>query len=91
MPLTLRQERQFEHDCAICVYLGTVVAGKRLADLYVHPHQGVFCMPTVIARYSNEGSDYTSGMCFSYGSNADLTVARIAAEERGIDCYEGQR
>jgi hypothetical protein len=74
-------EPQFEHDCPKCIYLGTTLAGGHFADLYVHPGPAA---GTVVARFSNEGSDYTSGLCFSYGANAALTVARLLAEQRGM-------
>lgn len=73
-------EPRFAHDCESCVFLGGCVAGGRLADLYVHPG-GV--MPTVIARYSSEGSDYASGLTFSFGLIAELTLARLLAEQGG--------
>lgn len=54
----------FLHDCDNCVYLGhwheePVTDDSRIADLYWCAQSG---FPTVIARFSDEGSDYTSGM-----------------------------
>ena len=40
-------------------------------------------MPTVIARYSDEGSDYASGMYFA-SSDRDLREARTRAEARNL-------
>lgn len=75
----------FQHDCGHCHYLGTYrdEAG-RMSDLWVHL---TGALPTVIARYSSEGPDYTSGMSFSYGLNAALTEARRRAEQRGLREY----
>ena len=56
-----------------CTFLGTVDN----QDLNFS-HQGGFG-PTVIARYSSDGPDYCSGLCFSKEG-----VLRIAAE-RAID------
>ena len=47
---------RFKHDCDQCVCLGR----HGDADLYYCPKG-----PTVIARYSDEGSDYVSGMASS--------------------------
>jgi len=40
-------------------------------------------MPTVIARYSDEGSDYKSGMLAAEYDSA-LAAAKIAAKSRGL-------
>lgn len=77
VPATM--EKRFEHDCAECVYLGTVLAGGRMADLYFHANP-----PTVIARRSSDGWDYISGMICSYGREAELTLARLLAEQAGL-------
>ena len=78
----------FQHDCNTCVFLGRYDDDGRMADLYAH-----ICgsMPTVIARYSSEGSDYASGSCFSYGQIESLTEARRRAQAKGVwqyDVYE---
>jgi len=47
---------RYQHDCDACVFLGE----HKKYDLY-------FCggdWPTVIARYSSDGPDYTSGIAF---------------------------
>lgn len=71
----------YKHDCKRCTFLGTheEIAGYLHADLY-------FCnqlhkLPTVIARYSDEGSDYTSGL----GSRIpSLMHAEKLAKEKGL-------
>jgi hypothetical protein len=45
----------FQHDCEACKFLGR----HKGEDLYFC-HQGG--LPTVIARWSNSGPDYISGM-----------------------------
>lgn len=51
------------HNCDFCMYLGTkpskFVAGK-VIDLYVHERREDEDQGTFIARYSDEGPDYTS-------------------------------
>ena len=44
-----------EHDCSQCTFLGYY----NEYDLYFCPQHGV---PTVIARFSSHGPDYTSGL-----------------------------
>lgn len=69
----------FTHDCERCTFLGRHL-GEQVADLYVHTDGP---MPTVIARYSDEGSDYNSGLAF-VGKIDDLTEAHRRAVERGL-------
>lgn len=72
----------YEHDCCRCVYLGQYkLTASEQADLYVC---ATSLRPTVIARYSSSGPDYTSGIEASYGCNPDLTEARRRAEARGL-------
>ena len=47
---------RYQHTCSECRYLGEY----NEYDLYYCPQSGVF--PTVLARYGNKGSEYTSGM-----------------------------
>jgi hypothetical protein len=60
--------KTFTHDCNKCTFLGNFTD-------YSHLNEGAFdlyyCMqfgtiPTVIARYGNEGSEYLSGLGFSH-------------------------
>ena len=52
---------QFKHDCNDCKFLGQYTTpGWVKCDLYFCPQGGR--IPTVIARYSDEGSDYNSGL-----------------------------
>lgn len=54
---------QFKHDCNDCKFLGRYTTPSGVAcDLYFCPQGGR--IPTVIARYSDEGSDYNSGLGF---------------------------
>ena len=50
-------------------------------DLYHSEQMG---LPTVIARYGNEGYEYTSGMCMAHGQDLDLTEARRLAILSGL-------
>lgn len=47
------------HDCDHCVPLGPYFAFDKVHDLYWCEQGG---RPTVIARYSGDGPDYTSGV-----------------------------
>jgi hypothetical protein len=77
----MRNNPQYKHDCNRCVFLGRFKA----VDLYFCNQGG--SIPTVIARYSSEGPDYTSGIWEST-SNPDLTEGRARATARGLlgDC-----
>ena len=65
---------RYEHDCEGCIFLGRHAA----ADLYYCPHE-----PTVIARRSSEGGDYSSGLSF-VGRHPALTEAYNRASARGL-------
>jgi len=74
-------KRQFSHDCDACVYLGS----DEKNDFY-------FCkkaIPTVIARFGNNGEDYTSGLtaatlCWERGLDVPLVSALRLAKEKGL-------
>lgn len=66
---------RFQHDCEQCIPLGQT----ERADLYFCPNE-----PTLIARHSDEGSDYASGIAFA-NFNPDLVEAkRLALEKLGM-------
>jgi len=69
-----------QHDCApecgCCTFLGTVDN----QDLYFSG-QGNFGS-TLIARYSSDGPDYMSGLCFS--KDGILRIAAERAIEKGL-------
>lgn len=68
---------KFEHDDPEwCVFLGHADGH----DLYVHP---VGICPTYVARYGDDGPDYTSGAVF-VGTNPHITLAHELATARGI-------
>ena len=50
-----KPEPQFRHDCSACTYLGEFEG----ADLYHCPQHG---MPTLVARRSADGPDYSATM-----------------------------
>ncbi len=68
----------FKHDCENCTYLGTF-EGR---DLYACARNNI--VDTVIARYGNQGSEYASGLAFSWGQIECLTEARERAEKLGM-------
>jgi hypothetical protein len=74
---------EYVHDCTDCTYLGRYLSfdpgSTKIADLYVHTHGE----STVIARFSDEGSDYTSGLCF-VGRVKALTEAHRRAVAKGL-------
>lgn len=51
------EKPKFKHDCESCVFLGRFEG----ADLYYCAGQRT---ETIVARFSSEGADYTSGLCF---------------------------
>lgn len=68
----------YKHHCANCTYLGDWEYKGQRHDLYHCPQLGI---PTVIARYGDEGPAYTSGMSSPYPA---LVEARRRAIERGL-------
>lgn len=67
---------RYQHDCNHCVPLGQYQEN----DLYYCDQHG---MPTVIARYGNDGPDYTSGMGFA-DIDPRLGIARLMAKAMGL-------
>ena len=66
---------KFEHDCDHCIFLGHVCDH----DLYYHAgtrtSKNTYPGETVIARWGNSGSEYSSGREFAKGIHAHLTIA----------------
>lgn len=62
---------RFQHDCDNCIYLGQ----HEEYDLYYCTQGGDW--PTVIARYGDEGSEYTSGLKIEI--DAVLNIAKTRA------------
>jgi hypothetical protein len=70
---------RYAHDCDRCTFLGRY--GE--ADLYVC-RQGILeTWPTVVARFSDEGDDYASGL-IGADYEPNLREARRRATERGL-------
>lgn len=67
---------RYTHDCDKCVSLGQ----DGNADLYFCEQMG---MPTVIARFSNEGGDYISGLAFAE-HDRHIREAKLRAIEKGL-------
>jgi hypothetical protein len=76
MPKT-NEKPQFTHDCDICTFLGTFNG----ADLYHHAESS----PTIIARFSSDGPDYTSGVILA-DVNPFLGEAKRRALARYLKC-----
>jgi hypothetical protein len=71
----------FQHDCNSCHFLGRYVcAEKKEADLYFCLQNG---LPTVIARFSNDGPDYISGF-YSIEYEPALKEAYMRAVKAGF-------
>jgi hypothetical protein len=68
---------KFSHDCDKCTYLGDY----NEMDLYHCDQGGVYA--TVIARFGNEGPDYSSGLPVAH-LIPELAEARRRAEEQGL-------
>jgi hypothetical protein len=83
---------QFQHDCTECIFLGSWT-GKAYADcteilnfdLYYHPDKRV--LESVIARMSDDGGDYYSGLTFA-DTCLPLKEAKERAEARGLLAYQ---
>src|SRR3990167_2809320 len=81
---------KYQHDCDECVFLGTF-QNEQDTDLYwCGEKKGI--LPTVIARFSDEGSDYASGMCFgrihANEPSSSIGEAYRRAIARGLDVGE---
>jgi len=70
---------RYAHDCHICTFLGV----HENYDLYYCPQGGE--RPTIIARFGDDGPEYTSGMTFALnGSSEPLVIALRLAVEMGL-------
>lgn len=63
-----------QHDSKCCKFVGRYEETD--ADLYFCNQNGV--IPTLIARHSDEGSDYTSGWRLKYSSPELAEAYRLA-------------
>lgn len=70
---------RYDHDCESCVFLGPY----QQFDLYYCGDLGR--LSTVIARWSSDGPDYASGMCFAVARTIEeLAVALDRAVQMGL-------
>lgn len=78
---------RYHHDCSHCVLLGSIYIEGEYFDLYFCS-QGSLKLPTVLARYGDEESNYFSGLSFSGLSFSEfhpaLAEAKNLAEQRGL-------
>jgi hypothetical protein len=65
---------RYEHDCTHCVFVGRY----KEYDLYVHPSEKY---NTVVARYSSEGGEYSSGI---NSRQPELVEAQRRGYARGL-------
>ena len=71
-------ERQWKHDCDNCKFLGMF----KDYDLYFCNQGGN--IPTVIARYGNEGHEYLSGISPRLTNDGPLYIAKMRAIGKGF-------
>ena len=88
-----------KHDCNKCTFLGTILVKhvdettEKGVEVDMYHCDG--SIPTVIARYSSDGSDYSSGILIAEealkrGDYAyPLVVAYCAAKARGLNTEGG--
>ena len=78
---------EHDHDCLRCKYLGHVVIGNERQDLWFCSSSSI---PTLIARWGSEGSQYSSGLTFGVSDfayhdyNAPLAQALMRAVALGL-------
>lgn len=72
-------KKNYIHDCEGCTFLGVLREDDVIYDLYYCPQNGV---PTVIARYGDEGHEYMSGILSTMNP---LKVAKARAVARGFE------
>lgn len=68
----------YRHDCVACTFLGCF----RGHDLYYCEQHG---LPTVIARYGDEGSAYTSGMALADVDPILAEAKARSAQHKGVE------
>ena len=74
---------KYRHDCARCQFLGHTIGGGIIHDLYLHPDPDEGRAGTLVARYSDEDSNYYStheGYAHATG-HAELFAAQWLARE----------
>ena len=73
----MADQPRFQHDCTICTFLGQY----NEFDLYFCPQGGR--IPTVIARYGDDGPEYQSGL-IPASVLPELQEARKRAIDKGL-------
>lgn len=80
-PNVMRKER-YTHDCSKCIDLGPYEYQDHSYDLYYCSNE-----PTILARWGNEGPDYSSGIIFGQlepDSSKPLSEAYRRAKAKGF-------
>jgi len=80
----LKDIRVYIHDCIDCIFLGRGIHMGKSCDWYICPNKKNPSMSTVIARYSNEGSDYASYHWEQYARLAEDGFKQIPRFQPGI-------
>ena len=62
--MTEEEKPKYKHDCDNCVFLGSHIENDQYHDLYVCPIEDKK-ISTVVARYSDYGPYYFSGIYFA--------------------------
>lgn len=80
---------RYTHDCDHCTFLGTWFGKEHEGDKYFHyydlyAHHSSQAGNTIIARFGDDGPDYTSGLCFK-NLNKALGEAYARAIKQGIE------
>ncbi len=56
----MKSSPKYQHDCTSCIFIGQTIGGKVTVDLYYHGPNFLVSHGTLIARVSDEGSNYLS-------------------------------
>ncbi len=101
----MEEKPQFQHDCEKCIFLGrygenyynTRSMQNEWIEYDLYHCGGETNWPTVIARYGNEGPQYSSGLSAILGDEEFAKVhlgylfeAKKRAEKRGLNCEYGK-
>lgn len=72
-----KQKPLHKHDCKRCIYLGS----EEGIDCY-YCHDEEPCLATLIARYSSDGANYSSGTAFVMSSIGLNIALRLGYEKK---------
>lgn len=96
MPSVTKEEPQYEHDCNACKFLGTYTFQEEgytymgTTDLYYCANKEHPSLSSLLARYSDEASEYTSSHppeAFAKGYEAPEWVRILISRAREAGVY----